>query len=196
MDAQITFRSEQRLTQQEFFDWVQRLPGGDVHHYELIHGRIVMTPPANFIHGGIGAELARRLGNHAKSHGLGRVFDASTGYDLPSGDTLEPDVSFVSKERLASAPKLARERFGRVVPDLVIEISSRSTARRDRTEKKAIYAANGVREYWLVDPERSNVTVYHLRDEVYDAGVVFSVGAATSEVLPGLAVELAELFDF
>ena len=194
MDAQITFRSEQRLTQDEFFEWLQQQPNL-IGNYELIHGRIVMTPPVDLIHAGTGAELTRRLGNHVASLGLGRVYDASAGFDLPSGDTLEPDVSFVSKERLAAAPPVERGRFGKVVPDLVVEVLSRSTARRDRTEKKAIYAANGVREYWIVDPDRRAVTVFHLRGKSFDAGAQFSAASVTSEILPGLAIELGALFE-
>jgi Uma2 family endonuclease len=47
-----------------------------------------------------------------------------------------------------------------VVPDLVVEVLSRSTKTRDRGEKKAIYEANGVIEYWLVDLERRTLTVF------------------------------------
>ncbi len=196
MDAEITFRSDERLTQAEFFAWLQLPRNAGVRHCELIHGRIVMAPPADLIHANIGAELTRMVGNFVRRHDLGRVYDASAGYDLPSGDTLEPDVSFVSNERLATAPVVERGHFGRVVPDLVIEVASRSTARRDRVEKKAIYAANGVREYWIVDPDRRAITVFHLRRERFDAGRVFTSGAAVSEILGGLEIELKELFDF
>lgn len=153
-----------------------------------------MTPPASFGHGGIGAWLVHKLWEHVERHDLGAVFDASTGYDLPSGDTLEPDVSFISKERLAAAPHVAPERFGRVVPDLVIEILSRSTARRDRTEKKEIYAANGVREYWLVDPKRRRLTVFVLRDRAYGEGIAVAAGVLPSEVLPELRLSIEEIF--
>jgi Uma2 family endonuclease len=86
-----------------------------------------------------------------------------------------------------------RERFATVVPDLVVEILSPSTARRDRTEKKAIYAANGVREYWLVDPRRRHVVVHALRGAGYDAGTTFASGVVSSKVLPRLRLTVEEI---
>ncbi len=195
MEADLTFRSDQRLTQDEFFEWLQRRPGNDAHHYELIHGRIVMSPPADFLHGSIGARLVHRISEHVRRHGLGRVLDASTGYDLPSGDTVEPDVSFVSNERLAAGPAPRRGRFAPFAPDLAVEILSRSTARRDRTVKREIYSASGVREYWIVDPERRQVTVYRRDATGYDRGTVVSSGAVASEVLGDLSLPLDEIFD-
>jgi Uma2 family endonuclease len=194
MDAEVTFRSQQRLTQEEFYEWLQQLPPHDIHHYELIHGRIVMTPPAGFGHGSVGSWLTYMLWQHVEHRDLGLVLDASTGYDLPSGDTLEPDVSFVSKARLAAAPKVAPERFARVVPDLVVEILSPSTARRDRTVKKDIYAANGVREYWIVDQRRRSVIVFRRGDGGFDGSRVVAAGPLPSEVLPDLALTVEEVF--
>ena len=57
-----------------------------------------------------------------------------------------------------------RGEFLRTVPTLVVEILSHSTARRDRTKKKAVYARNGVAEYWIVDPDARSVTVHVLGD--------------------------------
>jgi Uma2 family endonuclease len=184
-----------RLSRKQFNAWLERLPASDGNHYELIHGRIVMTPPADFFHASIGSVINHRLRAHVERHALGRVLDASAGYDLPSGDTLEPDVSFVSKERLAAGPRPERGRHARIVPDLVVEILSRSTHRRDRTVKKTVYAANGVREYWLVDPDARQVTVLRRRDERFDQGVLCVAGAhVTSEVLPGLDLAVDDLF--
>ena len=194
MDVQVTFRSEQRLSQDEFFEWLQRRPAGDIHHYELIHGRIVMTPPAGFGHGTVEATLVHLLREHVVGRRLGRILGSSAGYDLPSGDTLEPDVSFVSVERLAVGPAPDPTRFARLVPDLVVEILSPSTARRDRTEKKEIYAANGVREYWLVDPVGETATVFHLRGEAYGEPIQVRDGVVPSEVLPDLELRAGEIF--
>jgi Uma2 family endonuclease len=82
----------------------------------------------------------------------GKVLDSSQGFELPSGDTVEPDHSFVSNERWDAAPAPKLGEFLKVVPDLVVEVLSQKTASQDRGEKKAIYERNGVREYWLVDP--------------------------------------------
>jgi Uma2 family endonuclease len=188
------FRSEERFTQQEFFDWLQRRPASDVNHYELIRGRIVMSPPAGWPHGAVEADIAGSLRAVARAHRLGVVQGASAGYDLPSGDTLEPDVSFISHARLDAGPAPVRGRFLGIVPDLAVEILSKPTARRDRTEKKAIYEQCGVTEYWIVDPDRRVVTVYHLDDGRYGAGARVRSGRIPSRVLPQLELTIEELF--
>jgi Uma2 family endonuclease len=193
--AETAFQSEESFTQREFWEWVNDRPRSDLNHYELINGRIVMTPPAGWPHGGIGSNLNVLLGTHVRAGKLGRLFDASTGFELPSGDTVEPDVSFISVARLAAGPVPERRKFLRVAPTLVVEILSDSTARHDRVEKKGVYERNGVEEYWIVDPDRREVTVFHLVGERYDAGEVFQKGRIASLVLPTLAFTVDDVFE-
>lgn len=61
MVVDTVFRSEERFTQQEFSAWLQRRPASDVDHYELIRGRIVMSPPAGWPHGSLGVRISSRL---------------------------------------------------------------------------------------------------------------------------------------
>ena len=58
------FRSEERFTQDEFREWLERLPPSDINHYELMRGQIVMSPPAGWPHGGVGSRLNQILGAH------------------------------------------------------------------------------------------------------------------------------------
>ena len=194
MVVDTVFRSEERFTQQEFFEWLQRRPPSDVNHYELIRGRIVMSPPAGWPHGSLGSRINARLYQVVEEHDLGIVQDSSAGYDLPSGDTLEPDVSFISKARFAAGPAPVRGRFLGIVPDLAVEILSKSTARRDRGEKKEIYEQCGVTEYWIVDPDRRAVTVYLLDGGRYGAGERVRTGGIPSHVLPQLDLTVEDLF--
>ncbi len=194
MDAEVTFQSEQRMTQAAFYRWVMSRPGNDVHHYELIHGRIVMAPPAAPMHGSVESDVHFAIRAHVEQHGLGRVFGSSTGYDLPSGDTLEPDLSFIAKKRVPRALARQAKGFCRVVPDLVVEIVSPSTARRDRTDKKQLYATNGVREYWLVDPKKREITVLQLAGASYDPAEPRRTGFVPSRVLPKLRLRVENLF--
>jgi Uma2 family endonuclease len=191
--VETAFRSDERFTQDEFRRWLDERPSSDINHYELIGGRIVMTPPAGWPHGRIGARLVRYIDEAASDATLGIVLDSSAGFDLPSGDTVEPDVSFVSNERLAAGPPPERGKFLRIVPTLVVEILSRSTARRDRTEKKDVYAQNGVAEYWIVDPDARSVTVHVLGDGAYDAGRAFTSGRVESVTLPAVGVIVEDL---
>jgi Uma2 family endonuclease len=181
--------------QDEFADFVAaRELRGDRSHYELLNGRVVMNPPAGYPHGEIGGNIQRIVGRLVHDRALGKVFDSSQGFELPSGDTVEPDHSFVSKERWAAAPPPEEGRFLRVVPDLIAEVLSRKTASQDRGEKKAIHQRNGVREYWLVDSRAREVTVFRLDGGAFDRGSVYGEGQTfESAVLVGLTVSVSDL---
>ncbi len=194
MTAQTAFRSEETFTQREFRRWLDERSRSDINHYELLNGRIVMTPPATWPHGNIGSHLNYLLNEHVRKHSLGIVLDSSSGYDLPSGDTVEPDVSYISGRRLAAGPAPQAGQFVRIVPNLVVEILSPSTTKRDQTEKKDIYERNGVDEYWIVDPRGKAVTVFHLGKRGYGTGQTFRRGVLRSRVLPNLRFALNGLF--
>jgi Uma2 family endonuclease len=195
MIAETAFRSDEHFDQKQFRRWLDTRPAADINHYELIDGRIIMTPPAGWPHGGIEAALVVALGQHVQSRKLGIVLGSSAGYDLPSGDTLEPDVSFIAARRFAAGPKPTPGKFLRIVPNLVVEILSPSTARKDRIEKK-VYERNGVDEYWLVDPARKAVTIFYLGKRGYGAGATATAGPLRSRALPGLDLSVKELFTF
>jgi Uma2 family endonuclease len=192
---QTAFVSTEMFTQDEFEAWLQELPSWDENHYELINGSVVMTPPAGWPHGNTEARIVRGLGNCAARHQLGEVFGSSTGYRLPSGDTLEPDVSFISYARLQAGPAPQRGKFLEIVPNLIVEILSTTTAARDRTEKKTIYERNGVEEYWLVDTDKRAITVFRLSSGQYGPPLTFSAGdLLTSVGLPQLQLAVSEEF--
>jgi Uma2 family endonuclease len=187
-----TFESCETFTQAEFAEWIAARAGDD-NHYELLNGRIVMNPPAGWPHGEGEADVLAPIQQLVRRRELGRVFGPSQGFELPSGDTVAPDVAFVSTERWrAIAPEVGK--FLRLVPDLAVEVLSPGTASRDRREKKAIYEKNGVREYWLVDLHARQIVRFDLRGERYDEGTVFDAGAIlTSGVLAELRVPVADL---
>ncbi|HCF59899.1 MAG TPA: hypothetical protein DFS52_18140 [Myxococcales bacterium] len=105
---ELSFESTQSMGQSEFAGWVEKRARSDDHRYELLNGRVVMTPPAGHPHGWIEGRFQRLLGNYAADNRLGEVFGSSQGFELPSGDTGEPDVSFLSGERWSqTTPRLA-----------------------------------------------------------------------------------------
>ncbi|HKA54734.1 MAG TPA: Uma2 family endonuclease [Candidatus Binatia bacterium] len=192
---QTAFISTETFTQDEFEAWLAELPPWDRNHYELINGSVVMSPPAGWPHGNTEARIVRVLGNCAAQYQSGEVFGSSTGYRLPSGDTLEPDVSFISTARLQAGPAPQRGKFLEIVPDLVVEILSSTTAARDRTEKKEIYERNGVEEYWLVDTDKQIISMFRLSASRYGAPLTFNPGdVVTSAVLPQLNLPAGEVF--
>lgn len=194
MEDDFQFESVSKMGPDEFARWVEGRPASDLYHYELLDGQIVMTPPAGYPHGLIGSSLQGMLGTFVRARKLGHVFDSSQGFRLTTGDTVEPDHSFVSNERWKAMGKPVRGEFLRVVPDLVIEVLSRSTRARDRGQKKKIYARNGVREYWIVDPVAGAITVVVLRRGRYGKGTVYAEGELVrSEILQGLEEDVSTL---
>ncbi len=190
----LAFRSCESMTQGEFARWLETLPAGDLHHYELLDGFVVMEPPAGWPHGRIEVLVASRLEAFLGNKPPGLVFGSSQGFNLPTGDTVEPDVAFVSNERWAAIPRPIKG-FLAGVPDLVVEILSPSTKKIDQQQKRKIYERNGVREYWLVDPGSKNVLQLLLTENRFDQGRVLSRGdVLASQVLRGLRIPVADLF--
>ncbi|MFQ5505704.1 MAG: Uma2 family endonuclease [Planctomycetota bacterium] len=190
----VSFVSCETLTQAEFSDWLETLPASDIHRYELLEGRIVMEPPASWPHGEIEARIVHALVAFVRTRAQGRVFGSSQGFELPSGDTVEPDATFVSTGRW-EAQGVPRQGFPGIVPDLVVEILSPSTKGRDRGQKKRIYERAGVREYWLVDPESRSVTRLVATQGRFGEGRVLAQDDRLESVtLDGFEVPVSELF--
>lgn len=189
------FRSEETFTREEFWSWLEQLPACDVNRYELINGRIVMSAPAKFRHGGVETNLHMTISIFVRDRALGITLGSSAGFDLPTGDTLEPDFSFISRERWEAGPKPRDDEkgFTRIVPDLAIEIVSPTSIRRDRIEKRIVYARSGVREYWIVDPERCEVALHASLGDRFAEPRVLTSGVIASAVLPDLRVTVEEL---
>ena len=195
MSVQTAFVSTETFTQKEFQRWLDERAASDLNHYELLRGRIVTSPPAGWPHGSIEANIVTALALFVRTHQLGLILGSSTGYDFPSGDTLEPDVSFLATARIKAGPTLQSGKFIRIVPNLVVEILSPATAQKDRTEKKALYEENGVEEYWIVDPKEREVTRYHHSGRRFGRGKVFTVrDIPRSRALPGFTLHVKEIF--
>ncbi len=183
-------------TQDEFETWCLSLDGSELGRFEYLYGCVVAEPPAGWPHGKLDASIGHRLTAHVEGRGLGQVFGSSQGFALPSGDTVAPDAAVILRDTWEAAPPPVYGRFLKVVPDLVVEVLSPRTGRRDLRLKRDIYERNGVREYWLLDPGRRRITVL-----VRAAGGRFGAGRtvagdepARSVLLPGFAVQPSGIF--
>ncbi len=132
--------------------------------YEIIGGKKIMAPSANTTHNAIGGRLYMFIGTYLDAKDLGYCFTDSAEIHFPDGSLFQPDFSVVLKEN-EGILNWGGDIYG--VPDMVVEVLSRSTKKRDVTVKKDTYEANGVREYWIVDPWAKSVAVYLLRDGKY-----------------------------
>ena len=137
--------------------------------YELIEGEKIMAPSPGWGHVNITANLIATIGAYARINKLGMAFADNFDVHFPDGSLFRPDFIFVSAE---NAKKLFSNKNATLngVPDMVAEIFSRSTMKRDVGIKKDVYERNGVREYWIIDPWRENIDVYLLRNGKYELG--------------------------
>ena len=132
--------------------------------YEIIGGKKIMASAANTIHNVIGGRLFMFIGAYLDAKDLGYCFTDNADIYFPDGSLFQPDFSIVLKEN-EQIIRWGGDIYG--APDLVVEILSKSTKKRDVTTKKDTYERNGVREYWIIDPWIKSVAVYLLRDGKY-----------------------------
>ena len=132
--------------------------------YEIIGGKKFIAPALNPTHGGVIMRLGMVIGSHLDADDSGYVFSDNTDVHFPDGTLLKPDLSVVLEKNSAIIDWF-RGIYG--VPDMVVEVLSKSTRKNDLTIKKDIYEAQGVREYWIIDPYMKAISVYLLRDGKY-----------------------------
>ena len=163
----------------------------DDKRYELLNGALIMAPAPRIAHQLAGGRLGSRLLIFVEANGLGWVLFAPTDVVLTDTDVVQPDLMFISNERA----HIITEDNIRGAPDLVIEILSPSTAGRDRTVKRALYAKHGAKEYWQVDTDAKTIAVLLLGADGYELAGIYGAGQTlTSPTLPGFALDLAEVF--
>ena len=159
-------------------------------------GELVINVYAGDESSDVGTELGRQVGNWRIGGGGGRARDASAGYRLSDetgpGPLLEPDVSWVSPERLAAASRDDLRGAMNLSPDLVVEIRSPSDRLRDQQDKMQIWMHYGVRLGWLIDLHSRNVWVY--RPDAEPQLLERPTMLPGEDVLVGLEVDCREIW--
>jgi Uma2 family endonuclease len=108
-------------------------------------------------------------------------------------DVLVPDLAGWRRQRM---PKMPRVVGFTLAPDWVCEVLSPSTAKLDREKKMKVYAREGVRHLWLVDPLRQELEVYRLEDNRWEQrGTHSGQSQVRAEPFEALALELALLWE-
>ena len=166
----------------------------DGKRHELIDGEHYVTPSPNRSHQVIAGNIFALLWMHLDAHGGGQAFMAPFDVVFSNFDVVEPDLLFVSDQR-ASEIMTAKNVQG--APDLVVEVGSPGTRRRDEKLKHQLYERFGVSEYWVVDPDLDLVKVFRLVESRYvrvheltnEQGDVL-----TTPLLPALELPLARIF--
>jgi Uma2 family endonuclease len=169
---------DRKVTFEEFLDWCDEDTWA-----EWVDGDIIMVSPASMPHQRIGSFLENILQPFVQVHELGEVFRAPFLMRMDSiSRGREPDLFFVAKERL----HLAKHTFFDGPADLVIEIVSPESVGRDRGDKFVEYERAGVREYWLLDPDRRTAEFYEPGpDGRYRVAPIGDDGIYRSKVIQG-----------
>ena len=159
--------------------------------YELLDGELIMVPAPRTGHQRTSREIEFALHAFITENDLGEVFDAPYDVVLSDTDVVQPDLLFVSKER----SHIINEDNIRGAPDLVIEVLSPSTAQRDRTLKRTLYALHGVPEYWQADTDAKIAMVLTLEDGDYKVAGIYGEGQTlVSPMLLGFTLEIDRIF--
>lgn len=181
--------NDMRLTYDDFVHFPD-----DGQRHELIDGDHYVTPSPNLKHQAVLGNLHLAIGGWLAEHPVGRVFFAPFDVVFTQFDVVEPDLLYLSNERAAQVLTPANVQG---TPELVVEVGSPSTRRRDETIKRRLYERAGVSEYWIVDPELDVVRIHRRTDDRFVRPVELSAEAAevvTTPLLPGLELPLVSLF--
>jgi Uma2 family endonuclease len=164
----------------------------DGKRYEVIDGALYVTPPPNWGHQNAAGVLYGLIWPHVRQHRLGKIVFAPVGVVLDDENGLQPDIVFISRERL----HIISERGVEGAPDLVVEILSRRTQSRDRGVKMRRYAAAGVPHYWIVVPRTRSIEAYRLTEFGYELTGIYGPGTIfRPEIFPGLEIPVDSLWD-
>ena len=166
----------------------------DGKRHELIDGEHYVTPSPNTRHQRISRNLLLLIGNWLEHHPIGEVFQAPYDVVFSEFDVIEPDLLYLSNERAA---QVLTPLHAKGAPELVVEIGSKGTRKRDDTIKRRLYERAGVSEYWLVDPTRDTVRRYRRDGQAFGEPLELSRAAGdvlTTPLLPGLALPLTRIF--
>lgn len=182
--------AEEARRRQEFREWV-----AEDMKAEFIGGEIVVHSPVKRRHR-IASELLFQLVNiFVRLKKLGEAAHEKAMVSLTRND-FEPDIAFWSKEKTA---QFDDETLFYPAPDFVVEVLSKKTAKNDRHIKFEDYARHGVREYWIIDPNKQVVEQYGLLTELDSTYLPYGKYVPGQDIsslaIPGFTIPVLAIFD-
>ncbi len=157
---------------------------------EYIDGEIIMAPSPTIAHQSASRNIFRGLDKFVAATAADQLFYSPLDVLLPSGDVVQPDLFFLTKEDVRRARKQDRIRCA---PLLAVEILSPGTAKHDTIRKRDLYERNGVREYWIVDVEDRTVAQLVLRKKHYVLTELGESDVIKSAVLTSFEMTVGEM---
>ena len=167
---------------------------------ELIKGWIYkMSPAPRRLHQTVSGNLFFELKSFFKECNY-KVYEAPFDIRLKKNKGTDQEIDTVVQPDISVFCDLTKldDRGGIGAPDLVVEITSDSTMKKDYNEKFNVYEENGVREYWIVNPDAQSMEIFILNNARLESAAIFNVKEGTTQVnsfiFPGLMVDLNGLF--
>lgn len=161
--------------------------------YQLIEGELVQMPGPSRAHQTFTGRFYMQLTLQTDALGIGETMISPLDVAIDEHNTFQPDVLFVSNERRHIFDGDGRGVTG--APDVVVEVLSDSTRRRDLEVKLPVYARSGVREILAVDLNAESVAKYVGDGQSMTLARVYSPDdVLTSDAMPGVAIDLAPIF--
>ncbi len=174
------------------YDDYVRLTPPDSGNYELHNGQIIFMATPIPLHQLVSNNLATDLTVHIRKYKLGRIFTAPMDTVFTSVDTFQPDILFLSNERL----HLIGDKKIEGAPDLVVEILSPSNKPKEMGYKKVIYEMTNVREYWVINLDKQILTQYeNIEGEFVIRQVCKKNDTLKSFVIDGFETAVSGLFE-
>lgn len=151
-----------------------------------------MSPSPRYWHQKIVLNLASLIREHLRMRKDGEVIISPSDVELGSDDVYQPDIYFISQERLG----MVNEQGPAGAPDLVVEVLSPGTAKLDLGPKREVYGEAGVKEMWIVDGREKKIDVYLLeKSELKRARTVAPGDQLGTPLIPGLTLDVREIFE-
>jgi Uma2 family endonuclease len=174
-----------------YLDYVKLTPP-DNGNFELLNGQIYFMASPKPSHQRISLRLSYFLAACVIPNNLGEIFTAPMDVVFTEYDTFQPDLLFITKERL----NIIGENKIEGSPDLVVEILSPSNDANEMSYKRHIYESKGVKEYWLINVEKQMLTLYkQIDNELRWQKDIQKNEVLKSEIIQGFELELSNIFE-
>ncbi|MBF0319049.1 MAG: Uma2 family endonuclease [Nitrospirae bacterium] len=158
---------------------------------EIINGEEVMGPSPFGRHQGIAAKIVHRIFSYLEKNASGNLYFSPLDVILEEGENrLQPDILFIKNENMGIFQDWVRG-----VPDMVCEIVSHGTYKKDTATKKEIYERYRVPEYWIVIPEFKAIEILAIENDKYKTHSFAEIeGVVASKVIEGFTVNVKDIF--
>jgi Uma2 family endonuclease len=189
IDGVLNVLLAEKQKRDEFREWLD-----EDKKAEFINGEVVMHSPVKKKHWSASENLSFLLGLHTRLYNLGKIAVEKALISLSRND-YEPDIAFFSQEK---AKDFYQNQMIFPAPDFIVEILSKNTAKNDKGIKHQDYAAHGIKEYWIIDPDRQSIDQYVLygnETEYLPPKTHLYSQDIKSHVIAGFEIPVSAVFD-